>query len=146
RQHDERDEAGLVGAERLLHQPRSNRWLLRIVLSEVADDDVGVEADHGIRPIFSMVLFMSSMVTGFLGRPTMPLSDRMSRVAATTRKPCSDSTNSSRSPASTPNRSRTLFGRVTCPLLVTVADAMAHSLLSGKEYTTAGADPARTGT
>jgi hypothetical protein len=51
-----------------------------------------------MRPIFSIALFMSSTVTGILGGPMMPLRDRMSRVAATTRKPCSDSMNSSRSP------------------------------------------------
>jgi hypothetical protein len=92
--------------------------LLGIVLRQIADDDVRIHADHGIRPIFSMALVMSSIVTACLALPTIPFRDRMSRVAATTRKSCSDSMNSGRSPASTPNRSRTLFGSVTWPLLV----------------------------
>src|SRR5437763_317904 len=98
-------------------------------LSDIVDAGVRTQADPCVRPIFSMALFMSSTVTGFFGRPTIPLRDRMSRMAATTRKPCPDSMNSSRSPASMPNRSRTLFGRVTWPLLLRVADAIDDSLL-----------------
>jgi hypothetical protein len=83
-----------------------------------------IEADHrDLEAAFAMAAFISSMVTGFLRLPrNNPLSSFTERVAAMIENcPLSVSTNSIRSPASTPKAVRTGFGIVICPLEVTVA-------------------------
>src|SRR5665213_3928570 len=95
---------------------------------EVADHDVGVQANHRHRPIRETLLFIASRVTARLVLGIMPLSNRTSRVAGLTMKPASVSTNSTRWPASRPSFVRTAFGRVIWPLLVIVAVATGASL------------------
>src|SRR5215467_171938 len=81
-----------------------------------------------------MAEFISSMVTGLLTLPRKrPSSSRTERVAATIANcPFSISTNSTRSPASTPSASRTRAGIVICPFEVIVAWGIA--LHHSKEY------------
>src|SRR5262249_25618944 len=105
-----------------LHQAGCRGGLARIVLRDVPNDDVGIEADHLPEPARAIASFIASMVTGLAGLEIKPFRWRTSRVAATTLYvPFPSATNSTLSPAATPRASRTSFGRVIWPLLVIVA-------------------------
>src|SRR5258708_10575960 len=96
------DESGAFRGKRMFEQSRSHGRLFRVVLREIAHDDVGIEADHRLPPDLRTTRFISSTDTGRPGFCIIPFKCRTSLVAATTlQTPFSSSTNSSRSPAST---------------------------------------------
>src|SRR5680860_723508 len=131
-QNDEADEAGPFVVQ-ALDQPCGPQRLLVVVLDDVADQDVGIEADHrrarSAAPA-ATASSMSSSDTGTTGAGTIPLSAVTEAVfGAITNDPLSIGTNSTRDPALKPSLRLTSAGMVICPLLVTVAAGMGLALL-----------------
>ncbi len=98
---------------------------------------IGSPTREGYRadaPRFAIAAFISSIDTVRLGLPNMPLRLVTERVAGTiSNRSGSTSTNSTRSPASSPRASRTSIGIVIYPLLVRVAAAMADITIRKEE-------------
>src|SRR5271165_5329174 len=123
--HDQRDKSGRIGGERIQQFGRGG-GLDGIVLGDVADDDIGVKTNHReAAPRRAMAAFICSMETALAGLRINPMRSCTGLVAATMANcplPCS--TNSTRSPASSPRALRTREGMVIWPFEVRVATAI----------------------